>query len=136
MDKQEIMKILPHREDMLLLDEAGVNEDGSGWGKYTVNGDEFFLRGHYPGNPIVPGVILCEILAQSSCVLFKDSLSTGTPYFTGMDKVRFKKKVTAGDTFCTLIKCTRTMKPFYFMEVKGFVNDEIAVIGELSFAIT
>ena len=71
MNKEEIMKILPHREDMLLLDEV-ENRDGEAIGHYTVRGDEFFLRGHFPENPIVPGVILCEMLAQSACILMKE----------------------------------------------------------------
>ena len=85
MTKEEIMQILPHRDDMLLLDE--VSMDGSdAVGHYRVRGDEFFLRGHFPGNPIVPGVILCEILAQSACVLMKDAMAEGkldTPVRSG-----------------------------------------------------
>ena len=53
MNRDEIMQILPHRDDMLLLEEAYLGEDGAAHGKYTVRGDEFFLRGHFPGNPIV-----------------------------------------------------------------------------------
>lgn len=71
MNRAEIMEILPHRDAMLLLDEV-ENKDGTAIGRYTVRGDEFFLQGHFPGNPIVPGVILCEILAQSACVLMQD----------------------------------------------------------------
>jgi len=76
MDREEIKNILPHRDNMLLLDEV-EKEDDVAIGHYTVRGDEFFLKGHFPGNPIVPGVILCEILAQSACVLMEDAMSEG-----------------------------------------------------------
>ena len=89
MNREEIKQFLPHREPMLLVDEMVVNEDGTVVGKYHVRGDEFFLQGHYPGNPVVPGVILCEIMGQSSSLLVKDYLKGKTPYFTGIDKTRF-----------------------------------------------
>ena len=62
---------------MLLVEEAEKIEENKARGKYKVKGDEFFLQGHFPGNPIVPGVIQCEILAQSVCVLLADSLGEG-----------------------------------------------------------
>ena len=77
MDREEIKKILPHRDDMLLLDEVEKVDD-TAHGIYRVKGDEFFLRGHFPGSPIVPGVILCEMLAQTSCVLLKEDIQRGT----------------------------------------------------------
>lgn len=63
MNREEIMNILPHRDNMLLLDDV-ENKNGTAVGHYTVRGDEFFLKGHFPDNPIVPGVILCEILGS------------------------------------------------------------------------
>lgn len=66
MNQEELMKILPHRRSMLLVEEATV-EDGKAHGKYHVRGDEWFLDGHFDDNPVVPGVILCEMLAQSAC---------------------------------------------------------------------
>ena len=136
MNKEEIMRILPHREDMLLLDEA-ENKDGFAIGKYHVKGDEFFLRGHFPDNPIVPGVILCEILAQSVCVCLEGVISEGKlPYFTGLDKVKFKSPVLPGDIFETKCEIIKDRSPFYFAKGCGYVNGKLSVSAEFSFAVT
>ncbi len=136
MEREAIKSILPHRDDMLLLDDA-ANEDGVAVGHYTVRGDEFFLRGHFPGNPIVPGVILCEILAQSACVLLQDVLGEGQlPVYTGLDKVRFRSPVRPGDTIETRCTIKRTKHPFYFAEGTASVNGKVCVSAEFSFAVT
>lgn len=136
MTKEEIMQILPHREDMLLLDE--VSMDGSdAVGHYRVRGDEFFLRGHFPGNPIVPGVILCEILAQSACVLMKDAMAEGKlPVYTGLNNVKFRSPVRPGDTIETRCRIRRAKHPFYFAEGTVSVEGRLCVSAEFSFAIT
>ena len=136
MTKEEIMQILPHRDDMLLLDE--VSMDGSdAVGHYRVRGDEFFLRGHFPGNPIVPGVILCEILAQSACVLMKDAMAEGKlPVYTGLNNVKFRSPVRPGDTIETRCRIKRAKHPFYFAEGMVRVEGRLCVSAEFSFAIT
>ncbi len=136
MTQEQIKAILPHREDMLLLDEV-AEEDGAAHGRYRVRGDEFFLRGHFPGAPIVPGVILCEILAQSVCVLLAGELDGGgTPMYTGLDNVRFKSPVRPGDLFETRCQITRIKRPFYFARGEGYVDGRLCVKAEFSFAVT
>ena len=128
MNREEIMKILPHRNSMLLLDEAFVDEEGAAHGKLTIRGDEFFLDGHFPGNPIVPGVILCEILAQSACVLLAGDVTEGgkkSTLYTGLDKVKFKHPVRPGDTFETTFRIVRSRPPFYFCEGEGKADGKL-----------
>jgi len=135
MDRNEIMTILPHRDDMLLIDEV-VRDGDYACGKYHVRGDEFFLRGHFPGNPVVPGVILCEILAQSACILLKDEMLQGkVPMYTGLDKVRFKNPVRPGDTIETRCRITLSKGPFHFGEGTVSVEGRLCVSAEFSFAI-
>ena len=135
MNQEEIKRILPHRDNMLLLDE--VEQEGEyAHGKYHVRGDEWFLQGHFPGNPVMPGVIQCEILAQSACVLLSDAMTAGkTPMYTGLNNVRFKSPVRPGDTFETKCRITRSKGPFYFAEGEGFVGDRLCLKAEFSFAI-
>lgn len=136
MNRSEIMEILPHRDHMLLVDEV-TEEDGTAVGHYHVQGDEFFLRGHFPGNPIVPGVILCEILAQSACVLLKDQMKEGKlPVYTGLNNVKFRSPVRPGDTIETRCFIRRAKHPFYFAEGTVRVEGRLCVSAEFSFAIT
>ena len=134
LNKDQIKQIIPHREPMLLVDkcEPDANDESSYFGYYKIKGDEFFLQGHFPGNPVVPGVILCEMMAQSCCPLFTERDTT--PYFTSLNNVKFRGMVKPGDTVkfhCTL---TRKNGMFYFASGKGYVNDKMCVSADLSFA--
>lgn len=138
MNREEIKGILPHREPMLLIDEASKNEDGTATAFYTVKGDEFFLEGHFPGNPIVPGVIQCEMMAQSACMLFADALRAAgaLAVYTGIDKVRFRHMVRPGDTVRIDVKPLRACPPLYTVHAELRIGEIRCTSGELSFAIT
>ncbi len=136
MQQEEIKKILPHRDNMLLLDQ--LDKEGEiARGQYKVRGDEWFLQGHFPDAPVVPGVILCEILAQSAAILMEGSLTPETiPMYTSMKEVRFRAPVLPGDLFETKCRITRAKGPFYFIQAEGYVGDTLCVKGEFSFGIT
>ena len=136
MNREEIKRILPHREPMLLLDEVEL-VDGEAHGRITITGDEFFLQGHFPGNPVVPGVIQCEMLAQNCCVLFGDSLAGEdcVPMYTSLDKVRFKRPVRPGDTVELTCRLTRSRGMFHFAEGEARVNGELCCTASMSFAV-
>ena len=137
MNREEIKNILPHREPMLLVDEAFENEDGTATAYYNVRGDEFFLQGHFPGNPIVPGVIQCEMMAQSACILFKDKMSgkNVTPVYTGLDKVRFRNMIKPGDRIRIDTKILKVCHPMYQLHGEVTVEGKKCMSGDFSFAL-
>ncbi|MGI6733170.1 MAG: 3-hydroxyacyl-ACP dehydratase FabZ [Anaerovoracaceae bacterium] len=135
MNVADLEKILPHRKPMLLLDEADIDESGKAVGVYNVRGDEFFLQGHFPGNPVVPGVILCEMMAQTCGVLLSKEAKDKTPYYTSLDNVRFRNPVKPGDQVIFECEIIKTKPPFVFAKGKGYVEGKLCIQGEFSFAL-
>ena len=119
MNKEQIKEFLPHREPMLLVDEMSVDENNIGHAKYYVTGEEFFLKGHFPGHPVVPGVILCEIMAQSSGLLLGDEIKGKQTHYTGIDNVRFKTPVVPGDTVEVTTEIVARKAKLIFVKAKA-----------------
>jgi 3-hydroxyacyl-[acyl-carrier-protein] dehydratase len=143
MNREEIKTYLPHREPMLLLDnieeETVANENGEiiryAIGTYSVRGDEFFLQGHFPNYPVVPGVILCEMMAQSCALLLRDDLKTKRPLYTGIDKVRFKYQVRPGDTITLRSTITERRQSLVLAKAEAKVGDKLCCFGTFSFML-
>lgn len=135
MDREELKEFLPHREPMLLVDEIVIDEEGVAHGKYRIREDEFFCRGHFPGNPVVPGVIQCEIMAQSCALLVKDELKGREPFYCGIDNVRFKHVVRPGDLCEVTAKLTSRRSMMFFTEAVLKVDGKVCCKGNLSFAL-
>ena len=134
MDKEELKKIMPHRDPMLLVDRSELTEDGV-VSEYTVPDDPYYTHGHFPGNPIVPGVILCEIMAQGSVLLFQDKLQHKMALYAGMDKVRFKRTVRPGDTVTVRSTISNCRGLFLSVQASAYVNQELCASGQLSFML-
>lgn len=134
----EIMNILPHRHPFLLIDTIEELEVGKrALAKKCVTFNEPCFAGHFPGNPVMPGVLILEALAQTGAValLDQDEFRGKTAYFAGMEKVRFKRKVVPGDTLMLEVTLLKQKGPFGTASAVATVNGEVAASAELTFAV-
>ena len=134
LNRDDIKTFLPHREPMLLIDDVTM-EGEEAIAHYHVRGDEFFLQGHFPSNPVVPGVIQCEIMAQASCILVRDELVGRTPLYSGINNVRFRQPVRPGDVMELRAHITSRRGMIFFVDAKATVNGKVCCSGELTFAL-
>lgn len=143
MNKEEIKSYLKHRDPMLLVDsvELVTEQDKEGkdvlvaYGTYTVRGDEFFLQGHFPEYPVVPGVILCEMMAQSCALLLGEEIKSKLTFYTGIDNVRFKGQVRPGDVVKTKSCIVDRRQSLIFVNAQASVDGKVCCKGDLNFAL-
>jgi len=138
LDAKEIQNIIPHRYPFLLVDKIIEIEEGKravGIKNVTIN--EPFFQGHFPGNPIMPGVLIVEAMAQVGAVsiLAMEEYKGKLAVFTGIDNLRFKKQVVPGDTLRMEVTMIAMKRGIGKAKAEAYVGDQLAVSGELMFAI-
>lgn len=135
----EIMEIIPHRYPFLLIDTIEELEPGvRAVGRKCVSANEPYFQGHFPGNPVMPGVLIIEALAQVGAVamLAQPEYKGKTAYFAGIDKARFRQKVLPGDVLELETSIVKVKSPVGIGQAVAKVNGKIAAQAELTFAIS
>ena len=138
LDRDAIQAIIPHRDPFLFVYEIVELEPGvRAHVRWTITGDEWFLQGHFPGNPIVPGVVMVEASAQVAaiCALTHPDHQGKFGVFAGIDDVRFRRIVRPGDVLDMVIDVDRLRGRIGRVRATVTVGDEPAVEGVLTFGL-
>ena len=136
--KEEIKNIIPQRDPFLMIDEVEEYVPGESAIAYkNVNEQEWYFKGHFPGNPIMPGVLIAESLAQTGAVaiLSMDENKGKNALFGGIDKMKFKRKIVPGDRLKLEVKIIKRKGPIGVGEAIATVDEKIVAKGELTFAL-
>ena len=138
LDRDEIEAILPHREPFLLIDEVLELEPGERVvARKTVRADEWYLAGHFPGRPVMPGVLIVEGMAQTGAVavLSQEENRGRLALFAGIDDVRFKRIVEPGDELIYECRLETVRGPIGKGKATAHVGEQLAARGTLTFAV-
>lgn len=136
--KEEIKEIIPQREPFLMIDEVEEYTPGISAIAYkNVDENELYFKGHFPGNPIMPGVLIAESLAQTGAVaiLSQEENKNKNALFGGIDKMKFKKQVIPGDRLKLEVKIIKRKGPIGIGEGIATVDGKVAAKGEFTFAV-
>jgi|YNPBryBLVA2012_1023415.scaffolds.fasta_scaffold00098_19 UDP-N-acetylglucosamine acyltransferase len=138
LDKEAIKAVIPHREPFLLVDRVIITEqERSAIGYKDVTGKEDFFRGHFPGNPIMPGVLVVEAMAQTACVLYlaRPDLTGKFAYFMKIDNTKFRKPVLPGDVLELRVEVLKARERAGTVRGVAYVNGSVVVESDFMFAL-
>lgn len=136
-NSNDIQKIIPHRYPFLLVDRIESIEGNKVVGSKCISANEMQFLGHFPQKHIMPGVLMLEALAQTVAVMLlsKEENKGKIGLFAGINKARFKRQVIPGDKLTLTCEVTKECMGIVFVNAVATVDDEVAVSGELMFAI-
>jgi 3-hydroxyacyl-[acyl-carrier-protein] dehydratase len=126
MDIEAIKRILPHRPPFLFVDEVIEVSDDRILAKRKIRDDEYFFAGHFPDEPIMPGVLMVEAIAQAGGVMLLRNRENGIPLFMAIDKVRFRRIVKPGDTLILEVRLLQDRGKVVKIEGTAKVDDAVA----------
>jgi len=136
MSRDEIYRAIPHREPFLLVDQIVERTDQRIVCTKVFSGEEDFFAGHYPGHPLVPGVLLCEAAMQAGAILLSSHLADAgegrVPVATRMNDVRFKRMVRPGETITMEVELVERLASAFFLKAKSTVDGQVAVRFEFA----
>ena len=138
LNKEEIKEIIPQRDPFLMIDEVENFIPGESCTAYkNVDESEWYFKGHFPGNPIMPGVLITESLAQAGAVaiLSLPENKGKNALFGGINNMKFKKMVVPGDRLKLEVKIIKRKGPIGIGEAIATVDGKVAAKGELTFAV-
>lgn len=138
LDIRDIMEIIPHRQPMLLVDKVEIlEEEKRAVGYKGVTYNEPFFAGHFPAEPVMPGVLILEAMAQTTAVLLLNREETRGKigYFGGINKAKFRKKIQPGSLLRMEIEVLKRRGPVAVVSGKAYVENVLAAEGEMTFMI-
>ncbi len=137
MDIKEIMEIIPHRYPFLLIDKVIKIEENKITAIKNVTANEYYFQGHFPAEPVMPGVLIIESLAQAGAValLSKDEFKGKIAYFAGINNAKFRRKVVPGDTLRLEVELTKIRGKAGVGYGIAYVDDKKVCEGELTFMV-
>ncbi|WP_418463075.1 3-hydroxyacyl-ACP dehydratase FabZ [Frisingicoccus sp.] len=138
LDIRDIMEIIPHRQPMLLVDKVEIlEEEKRAVGYKGVTYNEPFFAGHFAAEPVMPGVLILEAMAQTTAVLLLNREETRGKigYFGGINKAKFRKKVQPGSLLRMEIEVVKRRGPVAVVSGKAYADDGLAAEGEMTFMI-
>lgn len=137
-DLNQIKAIIPHREPFIMIDHVLINSPlVHATAEKRVDANEFWVPGHFPNNPVLPGVLIVEALAQTAaiCILTAPIYQGRIGYFSSIQEVKFKKRVIPGDRLILKVTFLSMKVGFFFFEGEATVNDQVVCSARFSVAV-